>query len=145
MDIYCVKTKAGFVAAHDSDYELMKRFKDGEVVKLRATKPRNYEFLKKYWALVKITYDNLPEPLMEKWNINSIEAMHKRFKYDLGYFTSTIGDKKERILEYISISFAAMEECDFQNFYNECVRLICRKYIRGLERHDLEEMIERFM
>lgn len=63
---------------------------------------------------------------------------------DLGYYTSRTNDRGEREIEYRSISFAAMDEEEFERFYNDCVNLVLYTYIRGLDREDLEEEVERF-
>lgn len=145
MDIYCRVTDYGLVPVYDSDLDMKKRLKVGSTVRCRVTLPRNYGFHKKFFALVRLTYDNLPLPLVERWNIHSTDDMLRRFKRDLGYYTSRTNDRGEREIEYRSISFAAMDEEEFGRFYNDCVNLVLYTYIRGLGREDLEEEVERFM
>lgn len=144
MDIYCRVTDYGLVPVYDSDLDMKKRLKVGSTVRCRVTLPRNYGFHKKFFALVRLTYDNLPLPLVERWNIHSTDDMLRRFKRDLGYYTSRTNDRGEREIEYRSISFAAMNEEEFERFYNDCVNLVLYTYIRGLDREDLEEEVERF-
>lgn len=145
MDIYCRVTDYGLVPVYDSDLDMKKRLKVGTTVRCRVTQPRNYGFHKKFFALVRLTYDNLPLPLVERWNIHSADDMLRRFKRDLGYYTSRTNDRGEREIEFRSISFAAMDEQEFERFYNDCVNLVLYTYIRGLGREDLEEEIEHFM
>lgn len=144
MDIFCKVTPYGLVPMYGSDHEAKKRLRTGSVVKCRVSNPRNYEFHKKFFALVRLTFDNLPSRLAEYWGINNEEDMLRRFKRDLGYFTSTVNERGEREIEYGSISFAAMEQYEFERFYNQCIDLVLSKYIRGLERQDLTEEIENF-
>ena len=145
MDIYCRVTPYGLVPLYDSDHDLKQRLKVGSTVRCRVSLPRNYEFHKKFFALVRLTYDNLPLPLVERWKIHSVDDMLRRFKRDLGYFTSSVNELGEREVEYKSISFAAMDEEEFERFYNGSVNLVLGKYIRGLEREDLLEEVEHFM
>lgn len=144
MDIYCRVTPYGLVPLYDSDHDLKQRLRIGSTVRCRVSQLRNYKFHKKFFALVRLTYDNLPLPLVERWNIHSTDDMLRRFKRDLGYFTSSVNELGEREIEYSSISFAAMDEEEFERFYNGSVNLVLDKYIRGLEREDLEEEIENF-
>ena len=144
MDIYCRVTPYGLVPLYDSDHDLKQRLRVGSTVRRRVSQPRNYEFHKKFFALVRLTYDNLPLPLVERWNIRSVDDMLRRFKRDLGYFTATVNDLGEREIEYSSISFAAMDEEEFERFYNGSVNLVLDKYIRGLEREDLLTEVEHF-
>lgn len=144
MDIYCRVTPYGLVPLYDSDHDLKQRLRIGSTVRCRVSQPRNYEFHKKFFALVRLTYDNLPLPLVERWRIRSVDDMLRRFKRDLGYFTSSVGELGEREIEYRSISFAAMDEEEFERFYNDCVSLVLHSYIPGMHRPELEEEIERF-
>lgn len=144
MDIFCKVTPHGLVPMYDSDFDLKKRLKIGSVVKCKVSNPRNYEHHKKFFALVRLTFDNLPSNLAESWKIHNEEDMLRRFKRDLGYFTSTYNERGEREIEYQSISFAAMEQYEFERFYNQCIDLVLSKYIKGLDKQDLITEIENF-
>ena len=71
--------------------------------------------------------------------------MLRRFKRDLGYFTATVNDRGEREIEYRSISFSAMDEQEFERFYDDCVNLVLYHYLPGLDRQDLIEAVEQFL
>ena len=144
MDIFCKVTPYGLVPLYDSDLEAKKRLRVGSVVRCKVSNPRNYEFHKKFFALVRLTFDNLPARLAEYWKINNEYDMLRRFKRDLGYFTSTCNERGEKEIEYLSISFAAMEQYEFEHFYNQCIDLVLCKYIKGLDKHDLITEIENF-
>ena len=144
MDIFCKVTPCGLVPLHDSDLDLKKRLRVGSVVRCKVSNPRNYEHHKKFFALVRLTFDNLPLPLVEKWNIRNEYDMLRRFKRDLGYFTNTINEYGEYEIEYLSISFAAMEQHEFEQFYNQCIDLVLFKYIKGIDKQDLITEIENF-
>lgn len=144
MDIFCKVTPCGLVPLHDSDLDLKKRLRVGSVVRCKVSNPRNYEHHKKFFALVRLMFDNLPLPLVEKWNIRNEYDMLRRFKRDLGYFTNTINEYGEHEIEYLSISFAAMEQHEFEQFYNQCIDLVLFKYIKGIDKQDLITEIENF-
>lgn len=145
MDIYCRVTPYGLVPLYDSDLDLKRKLKVGSTVRCRVTNPRNYRFHKKFFALVRLTFDNLPAPLAELWDIRSTDDMLRRFKRDLGCFRSFTAHDGVTEIEYRSISFAAMEQHEFERFYDDCVNLVLTRYIRGLDKKDIEEEIERFM
>ena len=144
MDIYCRVTPYGLVPLYDSDHDLKQRLKVGSTVRCRVSLPRNYRFHKKFFALVRLTFDNLPLPLVERWNVRSENDMLRRFKRDLGYFSSSVNENGEREIEYRSISFAAMDEQEFERFYDDCVNLVLYQYIPGINRQDLLEEVEKF-
>lgn len=144
MDIFCKVTPYGLVPIYDSDLDMKKRLKVGRVVKCSVSNPRNYEHHKKFFALVRLTFDNLPANLAEYWRIHNIDDMLRRFKRDLGYFSTSVNERGEREIEYRSISFAAMEQYEFDRFYNQCVDLVMYKYIKGIDKQDLINEIENF-
>lgn len=144
MEIYCRVTPYGFVPLYDSDYDLKQRLRVGSTVRCKVSLPRNYEFHKKFFALVRLTFENLPLRFVEHWNIRSADDMLRRFKRDLGYCKTYVNSYGEREIEYKSISFAAMDEQQFEVFYNDCVNLVLYKYIPGIGRDDLTEEIEHF-
>ncbi len=144
MDILCKVTPYGLVPLYDSDLDLKKRLKVGSVVKCKVSNPRNYEHHKKFFALVRLTFDNLPSNLAEHWRVHNEEDMLRRFKRDLGYYTSTLNERGEREIEYQSISFSAMEQHEFERFYNQCIDLVLYKYIKGIDKQDLITEIENF-
>lgn len=144
MDIFCRVTPYGLVPVYGSDCDLKQRLHVGSTVRCRVTLPRNYEFHKKFFALVRLTYDNLPLPLVERWNVHSTDDMLRRFKRDLGYYQSSFNELGEREIDYKSISFAAMDQSEFEKFYEDCVNLVLHKYIPGIARKDLLDEIEHF-
>lgn len=144
MDILCKVTAHGLVPLYDSDYDLKKRLKVGSVVKCKVSNPRNYEHHKKFFALVRLTFDNLPSNLAEYFKVHNEEDMLRRFKRDLGYFKTSLNERGEKEIEYQSISFSAMEQHEFERFYNQCIDLVLYKYLKGIDKEDLITEIENF-
>jgi len=60
MEIYVKKQFGKLVPIYNSDAEALKdcKLKDGEVYRVDITKPRNYEFHKKYFSLLNLCFDN---------------------------------------------------------------------------------------
>lgn len=144
MDIICKVTAHGLVPLYDSDYDLKKRLRVGSVVKCKVSNPRNYEHHKKFFALVRLTFDNLPSNLAEYFKVHNEEDMLRRFKRDLGYFKTSLNERGEKEIEYQSISFSAMEQHEFERFYNQCIDLVLYKYLKGIDKEDLITEIENF-
>ena len=143
MEIYVKCMPEGLVPMYDSDLVKKKRLKEGEVYKVEVSIPRNYQFLKKFFALVRLTFDNLPERLVRMLGVRNEEDMLDCFKLDLGLFTQ-VWHGRRPIAKLGSISFAAMDETEFQNFYNRCVDIVITKYLRGTTRQEIIEEVERF-
>lgn len=143
MKIYCRVTDHGLIPLYDSDYEEKKKLRVGDTVLCDIKRPRNYEFHKKFFALVRLTFDNLPEHLHQALSIYSEEDLLLSLKIDLGLCTTVRYGFRE-VIKPGSISFASMDETEFQRFYSSCIDVILHRYLRGTDRQALLDEIERF-
>ena len=144
MKILCVVTATGLAPKYDSDREEFKKLKRNSEVVVEIKKGRNIEFHKKYFALLKLTYDNFPEWLEDTLNVHSIEDLRTRIKIDLGlYEVSHYGNQS--IIIPKSIAFDKMDETEFEKFYNMSVNHILKNYLKGVSNEQIEEEIWKFL
>ena len=143
MDIYCQVTPSGLVPMYDSDAENKAKLRNGEQVLCTIKRPRNIAFHRKFFALVRLTYFNLPEHLMTRFCIHNEEDMLARFKIDLGLF-DIVDVGEGRALKLGSISFAKMDNTEFESFYNQCLDLVQHVYLEGADRADILEEVDKF-
>ncbi len=143
MKIYCRVTDYGLIPMYDSDYDEKKRLKVGDNVLCEIKRPRNYEFHKKFMALVRLTFDNLPEHLHDTMGIYSIDDMLTSLKFDLGLCNIIhIGDRD--FIKEGSISFAAMDEDEFEQFYKRSIDIVLHRYLCGTDNQALLDEIIHF-
>lgn len=128
---------------YDSDYDEKQRLRIGSVVNCTISQKRNYEHHKKFFALVRLTFQNLPEHLQQMLNIRSEEDMLTCLKLDLGYAT-TIWYGTRQVVVPKSISFAQMDQTEFERFYDRAIDMVLGLYLRGTNRQDLIEEVENF-
>jgi len=115
--INMVKTNQGLKPAYDSDlekYQKLPKDWEGEVV-LRV--PRNYEFLKKYMALIKLGFENSESDNKDTYRyLKQMEA---------GYFKVETRQKDGyKIHLPVSISFENMTEQEFSELYDKVLTVI---------------------
>lgn len=144
MKIYVRQASGTLVPSTEEDlYELRQLRPDRDYL-VTVTLARNARFHRKFFALLKLTLDNLPESIQEQTHIYSVEAMLTAVKIDLGHFdTVTIGDREAVKLR--SISFSKMNEEEFERFYDLAVTDILNNYLRGTDRQGLMEEVEQFI
>jgi len=131
------------VPMYGSDLDEKRRLKVGETVLCEVTKPRNYEFHKKFFALVRLTFENLPERLSQMLSIRSEEDMLDCMKIDLGLYSSAWHGGRQ-VVKPGSISFAKMDETEFEKFYGRAVDMVLSLYLAGTNKEELLEEVERF-
>ena len=152
-DIYVRKTMHGLIPDTAEDWEKVKRFKIGEVVKAKITHPRNLRFFRKWWALVQVGY--------ELWEETGVKANYKgedvrpnfeRFRKDVqilaGHYHPVVNIRGELRLEADSIAFGSMDEDTFEKLYNATLTVLVHKVMQGrvseAKLREMAEVVEEF-
>lgn len=127
MDLTLIRTSSGFRFAYDTDLEKAKRFKIGDPLKCKITLDRNYEFHKKYFALMRFAFEN-----QERYQ----DKEQMRFVYTLkaGYSTPIQTDKGVVFMPK-SVAFDKMEEDEFEQLYSAMIDVVIKEL--GVEEGDL--------
>lgn len=132
MKILCRKTLSGHLCPIDDAGRMaVWRLPAGETVAVEFKRPRNLGHHKKFWALVSLIYQN-------QTHYNSPEALCDVIKVLAGYCVVTRGKGGREIHIPKSISFAAMDQTEFDQFWDRVVTVVCEQIIPGLSRKDLE-------
>jgi len=136
MEIYLIKNdKGNFVPAYNSGYEKAKRFKSGETVLADIKRPRNIGFHRKFFALLNMGFEN-----REQYdNFEDYRAVHVM---KAGYY-KTIETDKGVIYLPKSISFAKMDDLEFQELYNRMIDVLIKEL--GLDQAQIEQELSTFM
>lgn len=120
MKITLVKQLNGqFKLAYDSDFEQAKKIKAGEFYEFSYSKPRNYLFHKKFFALVELVYQN-QEAYSNK------DDLREDLTIDAGFYRVTTNLQGNEVKKAKSISFAQMDEIEFNEFYNRFIDAVVR-------------------
>lgn len=136
--IYMVKQLNGsFLPAHDSDLELARKLKSNDVYRFQYSRPRNYKFHKKFFALLDLVYDN-------QENYTDREKLRKDLIVEAGfweektnYITGVVTQEAK------SIEFASMDEDEFNELYRAMLDTVIRVF--GWEGSDIEANVAEFM
>lgn len=127
-----VKDKNHFIPAGQSDMVKCMKIGQGEIIRCRSVDQRNVKFLRKYWALVDIILQNLPEPVEEdliknhQFRIKTKDDVHFYIKIKNGFVEKKYVGKDGNIAWFPkSISFDKMNEVEFEEFFSKAVDTAC--------------------
>jgi len=140
MNIYLTKTQAGFVPSDVETEEWAKKVKAGAVISADFRRVRNPAFHRKFMALLNVGFDNCDVPGM----------IFDRFRKDVtilaGYHHTVVRLDKSVRVEADSISFAKMEEDDFEKLYNQTINVLL-KHVYNLEmsKEELDNIVNQYM
>jgi hypothetical protein len=136
MEITLIRTPLGFSPADDEAQECMKHFPLGSVGRLDVKLMRNYQFFKKWWALVKLGFDYWAEschPTEYKGQL--VLPNFQRFRKDVtimaGFYEPTWNLKGEMRVEAESLAWANMSEERFTELYDATIRVLLQMVFNG--------------
>lgn len=136
------------IPAFDEDKEkFQKAFPIGEAVEVTVKSKRNYKFLKKYWSLVTLVFDNLPENFHLKIGdeffipIPTKDELHYQLKIKAGLYERKRTWGGFETLQVKSIAFDKMDEYEFSNFYDKIFDIVCAHFLIDSKREDIEPIL----
>ena len=120
MKLNVIKTPQGLKPAFDSDYESYSKIPLNEVIEIEYKKPRNYKFHRKYFALIKLAYENQSD----YFNLNDLR---RDLTITAGYYDEVVNRVTGEVYKMPkSISFSAMDETEFSELYEAVKDVIVR-------------------
>ena len=140
MDAFVIKMNGALHPASESDREILKKFKTGEPARVKLTRVRNYQFHRKYFALLNFAFDYWdPENECAEKNFD-------RFRKDTiilaGYFDRVIRLDGSTRVEPKSISFASMSEDAFEFLYGNTIDVIVKYVLKNYTGDMLRSVME---
>ena len=143
MKLFVKNTIDGLVPCDDNDYDEKKKLKLGEVYQVTISRPRNYEFHKKYFALINCAWECLNEKQTEFFkDINNfrktmeLAAGHSEMVYSI--------NRKEFVEQVLSIAFDKMDNDQFQDLYNRVFDVILKYPLKNIKQEEFEKNLINF-
>jgi len=136
MKLTLIKQLNGsFKTAYDSDYEKAKKIKLHEPIEFEYKIVRNYNFHKKFFALINMVFQN------QEFYTN-LDSLRKDIIIEAGFFETRITIWGEERIEAKSINFASMDNTEFTELYDRCLDVIVKHF--HFEKELIKENIEQF-
>ena len=141
MKLYLKKIDSKYVLDSGDDSDI----KPGEVVSAEIKRPRNYQFHKKYFALLDYAFE-VWEPELLEYKGQVVGKSKKQFRKDItilaGFYTLSENIKGEVRAEAKSISFANMGDDEFAALYSKTIDAILKHVLTNYTREDVDRVIE---
>ena len=119
MDLYLTRTLTGLAASDDAGREILRRIKVGSVVKAEIVRPRNLRHHRQFFALLNLVWSSAGD-----WP--SVEDLLIELKLKLGITRDVIIRESGEVVKVLgSISFANMDQSQFDAFYERAVTALC--------------------
>ncbi len=134
-----------FVPRFESDIEISKKFPVGQIVIGSTTKAaiRNYLFLKKFFAMIKCAYFNMPEQYDDRYK--NEDELRKALTAQAGFRTEHTSFSGRTFYTVDSISFDKMTAERFEDLYGKVFDVVCEYIFAGVQTKEVENQILGFM
>ena len=149
MEVILTKTRAGLIPNDPQSNEWFNKLKLGADVHGDFRQYRNEEFHRKYFALLNVAFDH--------WQPGEVDSKHGKpeknfdaFRRDLailsGFYEVVIRLDGSTRIEAKSISFAKMDQEQFQQLYDKTITVLIKKvYGRGWTPEQVDELVEKYL
>jgi hypothetical protein len=137
MKIQVVKTPNGTIKpAYDSDHEYFKKMPTNEVFEIEYKKQRNIKFHRKFFALIKLAYENQSDYRL-------MEDLRRDLLITSGNYNEVVNKITGEVFKVAdSISFSNMDEVKFNEVY-ESVKDVIVKWL-GITNENINEEINQY-
>lgn len=121
----------GLRAVNETEAEKLLQFRGKELM-VKISQPRNLQFLKKYFALLGVA---------REWADTEYNAEQFRAYVTVGAgYAEFITDSEGGVVAVPkSISFAAMDESEFERLYQDTLSFVCKTWV--LDQQQLDEIV----
>lgn len=144
MKINLQNTARGLIPLYDDDYEEKRKLKIGEVYTAEIRLARNYQFHRKYFALIHCAWEYQNEKVQEHFH-NLKENFRKTIQIAAGHCDTYYSiARKEWIEESKSISFEKMEEAEFQELYNRVKDVLFMHFLKHISEEEFMRNLANF-
>lgn len=145
-------TSYALMAAHESDLEAIKKLPAHQPVRVKVTRIRNVDHHRKYFALLNYAFDVWePNPVIGVAPAclpidMEIEKNFNRFRKDItilsGFYDASYRINGDVRLEAKSISFASMDQDEFEQLYDKTIDVIIKHVLRNYTGDELRAVVE---
>ena len=129
---------------YDEDYDEKKRLKLGKVYEATITLVRNPQFHRKYFALIKCSWEYLTEAQQQFFK-NDIDVFRKAVEVAAGHCELCYSIARKEWIEIPkSIAFDKLDEAQFSSLYERVKDVVYITFIPEINREEFENQIQYF-
>ena len=134
MKLLLLNTINGLVPIYGSDFDEKRKLRLGVEYECEIKNPRNYRFLKKFFALLNVGYENSQLDM-------PFDSYRKYVTMKAGFFKAYT-TPRGTFYDAESIAFSAMSQDQFEDVYSRVLDVIIKDL--GCTGEDIEEQIMSF-
>lgn len=143
MKLNVCNTPHGLVPCYDDDFDEKKKLKLGQHYSVEVKLLRNYEFHKKYFALINLAWEYLTEKQQDFFKTK--DKFRKTIEMTAGYCEKIYSiDRKEWIEIPLSISFEKLDEAGFSELYERVKDVLFMTALKHVSFEEFQKNLANF-
>jgi len=119
MKIVLMRDNNSFKIIYGSDIEKVSYIKSGQQVWCQLTKSRNLKHHKKFFAIVNCAFESQSK-------FENVDNFLSALKFEIGHYEIGRNFKGDKIPLLKSISFAKMDQLEFEKFYCSALQILSK-------------------
>lgn len=145
-EIVLTKVAGGVLAPTDPQAaEYIAKLKTGAAVRATVKQQRNPRFHRKFFALLNLAFDTW-EPAENTYKGQAVGKNFDQFRNDIvclaGFYEMATNLRGEVRVTAKSISFASMDQAEFDDLYNAVVNVVLKHVLTTYSREKLDEVMD---
>lgn len=145
-EIVLTKVAGGVLAPIDPQAaEYIAKLKTGAAVRATVKQQRNPRFHRKFFALLNLAFDHW-EPAENTYKGQVVGKNFDQFRNDIvclaGFYEMATNLRGEVRVTAKSISFASMDQAEFDDLYNAVVGVVLKHVLTTYSREDLDAVMD---
>ena len=137
MKLIVKKTYLGLLPASRGEFDKLElaKFIEGEHYEVEIKKKRNIKFHRKFFALINLCFEN-------QEHYKHVDDLREELVILSGFFRETVTHLGEIKKKALSLSFAAMDEIQFEDVYNKVLTEVMM--MLDCNNEDINEQLKNF-
>ena len=134
-EIHLQKTHGMLAPADEDALEIINQMKQGQVIRVKFSFPRNYGNHKRFFKFINITFDIQD-------HFDNIKHYRKWLIGKAGYYTIITCPNGNTIFDTDSIAFDKMEEPEFRKCFLDCINAFLNEWEHRISRDELYQVVD---
>lgn len=144
-----IKTPYGLGPGSQLAAEWLDKVKLGQSVSVEVKTRRNSKFHRKFWAMLDVAYSSHEWPTIQhpKWGEvkTSYDMFRKYVTVKAGHYEVDLKPDGQIRVEPKSISFANMDQDEFEKVYSDVLDVILREFLTNWTTGDMDHAINQML
>lgn len=118
----------------------------GETYQVEVKRPRNVDFLRKYWALIHCAWEYQTGAVQKACFADSVDVFRHTILLNTGFCDRVYSYTRQEYVDIPkSISFAKMSEEEFEQVYSKTLDFIIQNLLPPMTEDEFKQNIEDFL